>query len=366
MFVFIYVGKLYFSWLTMQMEGKMSENLYNLFNYNPKPDRRQQNNAVSVDMRSGEDRRLPSRPVIDTKLDHDLERTKQIFAPFLHDNDTFMKQINKYDEASKKKPDKEEVTLGTLSTIPYVRRFTGVEDAIQNHDNLKALGKALILLINVPEDTRDIKDAGKQLVHFAKKLPPEIPYDYQTKFSFFRGTLLEPLLRKLVESKNEKISNFGYKIYYSDKSLYDIQFGQKVKTLLNIDIDDVKNTKRKDIEGSPIEAFKLKGKYIPKLIGRAMLRIPVISILVFAALEIPSIAKAFLKKQDDWQQNIINGTKQIFKSAINVISVISGGAILGALFAKKGYIGSLVGLGVGTYYGSKAGNYINKKTDEIF
>jgi hypothetical protein len=349
------------------MEGKMSKNLYNLYNYNPKSDRRQQNNAVSIDMRSGEERRSPSRPVIDTKLDYDIERTKQIFAPFLNNDDSFIKQINRYDSATKEKTDKEkETTLGTLSTIPYVRRFTGVEDAIQNHDNLKALGKALVLLINIPEDTRDIKDAGKQLVHLAKKVPPEIPYDYQTKFSFFRGILLEPLLKKLIESKNEKISNFGYKIYYSDKSLYDIQFGQKIKKLLNITEDDAKYTKRIDIEENYIRTFKLGGKFFPKLIGRAMLRIPVISILVFATLEIPSIIKAFLKKQDDWQQNVINGTKQIFKSAINVISVISGGAILGALFAKKGYIGSLIGLGVGTYYGSKAGNYINKKTDEIF
>ena len=323
-------------------------------------DRRSQSCSVVIDKRSGMDRRQSTRLAVNSDLFNDIKKTEQIFAPFLHKS--FNQQVKKYDDASNKNNG---IALGALSTIPYARRFICVKDAIQNHDTLKAIGKGLILLINMPEDTRDLVDAGKQLVRLTKKIPPSIPYDYQTKFSFFRGTLLEPVLKWLIESKNERISELGYKIYYLDKSFYDTFIGEKISNMLNIIESDVKNTTRKDIDGRYIEAFKLEGKFIPKLIGRSMQRIPIISLIVFGILELPSIVKSFCNKQKTLKENCINGIKQIIKSSVNVTSIIFSGAILGALFAKKGHIGSLVGLGIGTYLGSKAASYVNEKINMV-
>ena len=224
---------------------------------------------------------------------------------------------------------------------------------------LKALGKLGILIINVPEDTRDLASAGKEVLRIPS---PEgyvvIPHDYQVKFSFFRGTLLEPIFKHLPMQLREHLANI-------DVTLYDTKLGQKFMELLGMPDEVVMRTSRMDnIKGGVVKAFKLEGKPIICTVGRSMMRIPVMSIYAFSALEIYSIYKAFAKAKS-FRDKTVNGSKQIVKSIVNVTMALAAGAVLGAICARKGSVGSLAGLGIGTYAGTKLGSYINTEIDKI-
>jgi hypothetical protein len=79
------------------------------------------------------------------------------------------------------------------------------------------------------------------------------------------------------------------------------------------------------------------------------MRIPVLGIAFLSLLEVPSIIKSD------------NHLKQTAKSAISVSSITFSGALLGALGAYAGPLGSLAGLGFGSYLGNKFAKYLNNK-----
>jgi hypothetical protein len=157
--------------------------------------------------------------------------------------------------------------------------------------------------------------------------------------------------------------------------LYDTKFGRFLQKNLNINIDRFNpvNTKRLvphvtlddsgkyAIKKVNVFAYKVKGKPFAKLVGRALLRIPVISVLALSLLELPEIISKSSKGKN-FEDKIKEGSYQTIKSIINVSSILAGIGMIGALLAKKGPVYSLIGMGIG----SIAGAYTSKNLQQGF
>lgn len=266
----------------MLLEGIMLGKITGLYpNYTYQNDRRKQNVAVESDRRSGIDRRQSARLTIDAKLQNDIVNSKNLLA--------------------------------VLSPISPARRISSLPDNIKDGNYTRAAGLLGLAVANFPEDSRDIKAGFNQVF---KGIKPGYSYkDYQAPFSFFRGTFLESLT-----NGNNK---FGDKLYNLDKSLFDAKLGEKLRQVLKLQVSDMVPTNRFDINQNPVLAFKLEGKPFARLIGRALLRLPVLSVLALSMLELPAIIKA-CQNQGSCKENLISGSKQLSKSAVNVISILAG------------------------------------------
>jgi len=305
----------------------MAGNITGLYPNIYKQDRRQQCASVESDRRSGLDRRSVSRPAIDPKLKDDIDQTKNIFS--------------------------------ALSPVAPIRRIASIPEDIKNGNYTKAAGLLGLAYTNLPEDKLDLKNAYKQI--FKGELPTYDYKNYQTPFSFFRGTKLEPIINKM--------GKLGVKLHKLDKSLFYTKFGERMQNFLNIEAIDYVETGRQvpksyintagkvALKQANVEAVKLSGKAIPKLIGRAMLRIPVLSLFAFGIIELPSIIKAF-SKEGSLTGKAANAAKQTVKSAIRIGSTFAGMGIVGALFASTGPAFSLLGIGIGSLIGNKVNKLI--------
>jgi len=324
-------------------------NLYPQYN----PFEKKENNFSKLTVFKGDTQEKP-----DQSIKNDINSVKNTFKEFQKGGDEYFGQISKYDNLVKKEENKnksKELAIMALSSIPYFRRIISAERAEENHDLLKAAGIAFLMLINVPEDFRDLSCAASQIKEAINNgsNKAKIPYTYQPKFSFFRGTLLEPLL---------KLSVIGKFLYKRDKTLFDTTIGKNFLKMAGFDEEKTKILKsiRKDSYGNFVTTINIEGSFLAKVLGRAMLRVPILTVLFLSLLELPSILKAFSLK-DNPKTTALNGLKQVLKSGINVSSIVSGSSIFGALLYKKGGpVGSLIGIGVGSSIGSIIGNYINK------
>jgi len=309
----------------MEAKGKYLESSFLNFHaqVQNQPDRRRQNIPVSSDLRVFANKQQPS-----FKGSLDLPENK--------------------------KDDKSEIVLGAASAIPYFRRLNGIQDAVLNHDNFATLAKTALFVVNAPEDTRDISNALKQYANKAVEVEKALPHSYQTRFSFFRGTLFEPLLKKLINSESKNARKLGKKIVRMDSTLYDTKLGEKINKILNVTEKDVMKTARKEINGAAVKAIELEGKAIPKLIGRAMLRVPMLGVYALMTIGAVSALKHLFDKNNS-KENIAESSKQVVKTGINDTATVASSAVFGALLAGRfGATGSLVGIGVGSYLGSKA------------
>lgn len=275
--------------------------IFSLYNQCQK-DRRQQNVSVANNMRLGNDRRELTRICIDPKLKRDIFKVYDTFVSFKNDD-----------------KHKNEVAAGVLSSVPFFRRGGGIVEAFENRDYLKATGKTFIQIINVKEDYTDVKSSIQQLINFDFK-----KNDTQKPFTFIKDTLLDRY--KCFEQ-----------LMQIDKTLFDYESSRHF-------LEKIGLTKIERLE----TGIRLEGSLISKIIGRSMSRIPILSLVFLSTLEIPSI----IKTEDH--------SKQLIKSAINVSGLISGGAILGSIGAFFGPLGSLIGLGIGSYLGSKTAKMLNK------
>ena len=103
---------------------------------------------------------------IDSNLKDDItsiESTYKSFSPHLQN---LLADISKYDSFTKQDKnttDTKDIAIGGLSSIPYVRRFTGIEEAAGSGNYLKAIGKGFIQLINIKGDWTDIVNAIKRV-----------------------------------------------------------------------------------------------------------------------------------------------------------------------------------------------------------
>ncbi|OGI18542.1 MAG: hypothetical protein A2287_06500 [Candidatus Melainabacteria bacterium RIFOXYA12_FULL_32_12] len=311
------------------MVGNITDLYPNIY----KQDRRQQSTPVEFDYRSGLDRRSGSRPAIDPKLKDDIDQTKSIFA--------------------------------ALSPVAPIRRIASIPDNIKDGNYTKAAGLLGLAYVNIPEDVRDLTNAGKQI--FKGKLPAYDYKNYQTPFSFFRGTKLEPVINKL--------GKFGAKLHQWDIPLFDTKLGKIVQKKLNIRMVGQTTTGRKVpklifneiskntiLKQAPVKAFELQGSAFAKIIGKSLLRIPLLSVFALGVFELPAIIKAFGQEKND-KSKLHNGITQITKSSINVSSLLAGIGTVGAVLAKYGSAYSMLGMGLGSILGSLLASKINKIVD---
>lgn len=323
----------------------LASDIIKLYQHIEPTDRRKTSVAVENDRRSGVDRRAAAR-VLDKKTDDDIKFVKNALS------------LKPTGESS--------VVFSALKTIAPIRRFTSVSDNINNSDYLKAAGLLGIAVVNVPEDTRDLKNA---LADVIKKEKPGYDYkNYQSEFSFIRGTLLEPVLNKMGE--------IGAKIHELDTSLYHTKFGEYICKKFNIGPESSLETGRvtqkivKDESGQAIIkdckalAYKVEGGAFSRVAGRALLRTPVLGLLVLGALEVPDIAKAYIEPKDS-KTKLVKGTTQLAKSAVNLTTVTACVGTAGAILARKGHFGSLAGIGIGAIAGMGVSKLAQNEIDKF-
>ena len=294
----------------------------------------------------------------------DINKVRAVFKDFINTTNTLQSRVNAIDT----KLEKHENTTGLikkiltcLAWIIPIRRVNSVPDKIENKDYLATAGAIAVAGVMLPEDLRDMKDAYNQIFHGKRPI-----YDYdncQAPFRFIRGTLVEPIVNKM--------KKYGYYLHEFDKSFAETKLGEKIRKLLKVSLGKFEETGRevpiviKDGENylstmEKVYAQKLKGSFISKLIYRAMQRTTVIGAVLLFVIGIPSIVKAF-KKPKNTQDKIKNASKQTLKVSISVASVLSGIGIVGALGASRfKYVGSVVGMGIGSVIGSLFANKVNK------
>jgi len=301
----------------------------------------------------------------ETKLNKDIHDIKDTFEKIKPQKSEIAEKIKKYDESADKSNSASKVIMAALSPIVPLRRVSSLPDNLKEGNYERALGLLGLAVVNLPEDWRDITAGYNQIF---KKIAPG--YDYskmQHPFSFFRGTFLEPMLKFKGET-GKRISKY---LYDADKTLFDTKFGAFIKKIFKFDIvnkDFIKDQTgliKKDVMGNAVHAFEVGGSRFGKHIGRALLRIPVLSVIALAALELPAIIKAFNKGKDT-ESKIKEGSKQVFKSAINLTAITAGIGIAGQWLAKKGPAWSLVGMGIGSVAGSLASKFAGKAVDNVF
>lgn len=355
----------------------MTDNLLKLYPKQPTlaQDRRQNSIPVELERRSGRDRRLEQRVNLSPDLKNDVKSVKnkfdEVYAAFkeydsISDFD-YYKALN--DKAKNKEIRK--TVFSVLSPIVPFRRISSLPDNIEDGNYERAAGIIALAVVNLPEDTRDIKSAAKQI--FKGELPKYDYKEFQAPFSFFRGTALQPIVNKM--------GKVGEWLYSKDIPLYSTKFGKFLRKIFKIKTTDSVSTGRLVpkvvfddtigkyvIENVEVDAYKIGGKPFAKLVGRALKRMPVISVFVLGMLEIPSIIKSFHKSKKS-KDKVVDGTAQILKSGINVLSILSGIGLVGAFCARKGPAGSLVGMGIGSvagaYLSKLAGNEINILTEKV-
>ncbi|MDD3012636.1 MAG: hypothetical protein PHC34_02910 [Candidatus Gastranaerophilales bacterium] len=328
-------------------------------------DRRQQGQPVNSERRSGEDRRQTER-VVDPKLSPDIAKIQDTFKAFIHNADQHKTTVKTLDNTALENKEVTKAVFSALSPIIPFRRISSMPDNIENGDYERAAGLVAVAGIMLPEDLRDMKDAWEQAVH--NKLPN---YDYkncQAPFRFIRGTYAEAPVNKM--------GKYGYILHEFDKSFAETQLGEKLRKLLGVSFGKPEMTGRKVpqvinidnkyvVEEIPVIANKLRGTFLSKLIYRAIQRTTVIGAIILSTLWIPSIIKAF-NKPEEMKDKLTNAGKQTLKASINVVSVLSGIGILGALGnIRYKYVGSVIGMGIGSIVGSFIANKVNKNISTL-
>jgi len=252
------------------------------------------------------------------------------------------------------------IEKSVFGSIPPVRRIMSLPDKFQNGEAAAGFGLASLAIINLPEDIRDIKAGYKQLSAKIKGTAYTPSYDcskYQHNFSFFKGTLLQRWMDKAkTQTGKEKV----FKWYSMDESVYNSKFGEKVKNFLGITNGNTEFVSgMKNVLGDEVFVTEIVAKNsFAELTGRAMKRLPILSVAALALLELPKIFKS-MNKGGSISEQAGNTVKQTAKSTINVTSILAGVGYGGALGAKKfGAVGSLVGMGVGAVIGATASNKI--------
>lgn len=247
------------------------------------------------------------------------------------------------------------VEKALINSVAPVRRLACLPDMFQKGDTIAAVGLGGLTIISLPEDCRDLKDALKTSKTFFTGGRLSQPYNYkkfQHDFSFFRGTLLHEWMKT---AKSDKMKNFVSKVYSMDKTLYNTGFGKMMQKLMGIQNGRKVLSKVKNLDGSSqyVQQIVIKKDFhgFKDMTARAMKRTSVLGVAFLALLELPKIIKT-LRKGDDTNEKIKEGSKQLGRGALNVLGVSAGMGYGGAWGAKKfGAVGSLIGMGIGLLAG---------------
>lgn len=263
------------------------------------------------------------------------------------------------------------ILMCAAESIPPLRRIESAKEKWHNGELGSAAGAVALMAVNLPEDWKDLKTAGEQIRAFCKGEKYVGAYDYknfQHEFSFFRGTLLEPL----VDLKNTKHPELAEKLLSWDESLLQTSFGEKILSWLKTNANGYEEVKAinkttgaceitKDLRGDPRYALSFEGGVFGKLTARAMARTTKIGVGVVALFELPKMLKS-MASGDTMSEKVGNVAKQTVKSGINIASTTAGMAYCGAIGSKYGKgLGSLIGMGIGAV----AGNKLSQKLQNV-
>lgn len=275
------------------------------------------------------DRRKTNTPVCFERRSGNERRDKERFSNLLN-NETFKVIIhfeNQIKEISTQKRNDEidKKFLSALSPIIPIRRVSSIPDNLKKGNYEKVIGLLTIATVMLPEDTRDLKAATEQISK--GKLSKYSYATHQAPFSFFRGTVLEPVVNKF--------GKFGLKLHQMDTTLASTKLGDILEKLFKFKINELEFQKtgrqvpkislddfsKPIIKKMEVYAYKIEGNFISKAIGRALLRIPVISVFLLSLLELPEIVK---KVNNTKENKVKEGLVQSLKGFINV-SFLSAG-----------------------------------------
>ena len=303
------------------------------------------------------------------KLTDEKSKVCRDYKSFTAVKNEIINDINKLDCFVENNKDKTKTVFSALSPIIPIRRISSVPDNIDDGNYAKAAGLLGLMAVNLPEDTRDLKDAYKQV--FKGKLPS---YDYkncQAPFSFFRGTALEPIVNKM--------GKVGVYLHKADVPLNETKFGNFLENHFKFNLNELNSeptnrfvpkvttdeSGKSIIREVEVFALKVEGKSLSRLIGRALLRIPVISVFALGILELPNIIKK-VNNVHNINDKAKEGAVQTLKSSVNVASIIVGIGLVGAMFARKGPAYSLLGMGIGSVAGVYSSKEAQKKLNNFF
>jgi len=225
--------------------------------------------------------------------------------------------------------------------VPVVGRTAPVQELVKNKEYLPVTNIFSQLALYGPEEIREINNAIKQ---FRGNYTPA--YDYkiaQHPFSYFRGTFLNkyinPFSDKCLLSKASamKLCNF-------DKSLAETKFGILVREKLGIktyktltDIDDIYATKARPTKLNA-QIICSNSKFA-RLIGRTMLRLPIIGLIISGVLEISHVAHEVNRGE-----GVLGEISQAISRFIGT-NILTG--VFGAIGSIFGPIGSIIGASLG-------------------
>jgi hypothetical protein len=340
--------------------GRLDNNILKLYpQYTEVTDRRQNYQSIASDRRAMDKRRQAAR-FSDSALSLDIAKVNDTYKAFINNTDKFQRSVNDLDKIS----NKNKAVFAALSPIVPLRRISSVPDKMKDKDYAAIAGTVAVAGVLLPEDLRDMKDAGKQIF---KGILPEYKFkEFQTPFSFIRGSFLEPLVNKMV-------NKYGYYLHEWDKSLLDTNAGKKIRNFFHVKEIDKEFTGRlvpKILKDENMEQYfkqdvkiyakKLEGPAIGKLICRGLQRTTLYGAIILSAISFPSIVKAYNKSKNP-EDKLINTGKQAIRSVVSVVSTLSGIGLGGAILAPFGPAGSVIGMGLGCVIGAYFSNKINKR-----
>lgn len=256
-----------------------------------------------------------------------------------------------------------------LMAAPPYRRISSIPDKMGNDEVIYSLGMASLGLVNITGDSKDIKEAAKQVFLNIQGKKYTGVYDfknYQHDFSLCHGTLLE----RFIDTKKMKNQKLAKTIESMDRTLLNTKFGQKVLNLLGVTETRPVPFKQfnkssgawdvvKDINGKIKYARGFSGSKFGVLTAHVLARTIIPELMVFSLVEIPLIYKAS-KKGNNTKEKAENTLKQTAKSAITVACLFAGFGYLGAIGSKYFKVfGSLAGMGLGAILGTKVAQKIN-------
>ena len=118
----------------------------------------------------------------------------------------------------------------TLMAAPPFRRTSSIPDKMGNDEIIYSAGMAGLGFVNITGDSKDIKEAAKQVFLNIQGKKYTGVYDfknYQHDFSLCHGTLLE----RFIDTKKMKNQKLAKAIESMDRTLLNTKLGQKILNL---------------------------------------------------------------------------------------------------------------------------------------
>lgn len=307
---------------------------------------------------------LAAYPAADQALNNDIEAVRKIWNGLNKAGG----QINDLDKKTGNALDITEKALFAGGMIPTFRRLNTTPKDLSEGNWERAAAMGALTAMSLPGDVREMHFAGKDLLNIFKPNKNKFTMGrnvYKNKFqhglSFFKGTFMEGF----VEKKYPWLMKM-------DKTLYDTNFGRFVRRAFNV--NQVSETRGigyifRNTAGQKVPALKFTGSIGQKLTGRALLRVPVIGLVLSAALEIPAIIKS-AGVEGSFADKTKSVTKQVCKSAA-FLGLVQGGLAYGGaaalmLFPAAGAFVALAGMAIGSAAGVMASKALNKEIDKAF